>query len=204
MVTFETELCVFWCVTLLSGGLRTFFILAGYDMETKKKACCFLGHRKIAEKEKVREKLTEIIENLITEENVDVFHFGSRSEFDDLCRDVLADKKEKYPNIRRIYIRAEYQYIDKDYENYLLESCEETYFSRNAENAGAVSYIKRNFEMIDKSDVCIVYYKKDYLPQTRKKGMGFVSAYQPKSGTAIAYEYAKRKKKIIINIAEEL
>lgn len=186
------------------GWVTHFFILAGYSMETEKKACCVFGHRKITEKEQVREKLTEIIENLITEENIDVFHFGSRSEFDDLCREVLAEKKEKYPHIKRIYVRAEYQYIGKDYENYLLESCDETYFPENAENAGAASYIKRNCEMIDKSDICIVYYKEDYLPPIRKKAKGYMPDCQPKSGTAIAYGYAKRKKRKIINIAEEL
>ncbi len=173
-------------------------------METEKKACCIFGHRKFTEKEEVKEKLTEIIENLITEENVNTFLFGSQSEFDDLCREVLCKKKEKHPHIKRIYVRAEYQYIDKDYENYLLESCEETYFPESVINAGATSYINRNYEMIDKSDICIVYYKEDYLPPRRKKGKRFLSDYQPKSGTAIAYDYAKRKKKRIINVAEKL
>ena len=43
-------------------------------------------HRKINETEELKQKLTEVIENLIVHENVDTFLFGSKSEFNDLCR----------------------------------------------------------------------------------------------------------------------
>ncbi len=44
------------------------------------KSCCFFGHRKIAETPTLTEKLTNIIENLITQSNVDTFIFGSKKE----------------------------------------------------------------------------------------------------------------------------
>ena len=48
-------------------------------------------------------------------------------------------------------------------------------------------YVKRNYEMIDKSDYCIIYYNEKIAPTTRK------------SGAKIALDYAiKRKKEIFI------
>ena len=111
-------------------------------------------------------------------------------------------KKEIHPYIKRIYVRAEYPDIDKDYENYLLQRCEETYFPQRVRNAGKAAYIERNYEMIDKSDFCVVYFKDNYLPPERKNSTQNLFCFQPKSGTAIAYLYALKRKKIIINVAE--
>jgi len=63
-------------------------------METKNKTCCVFGHRKITGREELREKLSEIFENLIVYKNVDTFFVGSRSEFDSLCREILSQKKK--------------------------------------------------------------------------------------------------------------
>lgn len=55
----------------------------------------FFGHRKINETPKLIERLTKEIEGLITEKSVDLFYFGSRSEFDDLCHKTVTALKEK-------------------------------------------------------------------------------------------------------------
>lgn len=137
-------------------------------MNKENKVCCVFGHRKVTEKDVLKERLTEIFEDLIVSENVHTFLVGSRSEFDDLCREVLAVKKETYPYIQRVYVRGEYPYIDEDYENYLLARCEKTYFPERAINAGKAVYVERNYEMIDNADICIVYFKDNYLPSRRK------------------------------------
>ena len=146
----------------------------------------------------------EIFENLIVFENVDTFYVGSKSEFDELCREVLAVKKEKYPHVKRIYVRAEYPDISDDYQKYLLKSCDATYFPEKARNSGKAVYVERNLEMIDKSDICVVYFKDDYLPPRRRNSRRDLFDYQPKSGTAIAYNYAVQKKRMIINLAKAL
>ena len=168
-------------------------------MDNKRKSCCFIGHRKIEDKETVKIKLAEIVEKLISED-VDTFIVGSRSDFNELSCEVLKEKKEKYPHIKRIFIRAEYPYIDEGYEKYLLESCEETYFSERAKNANKLVYIERNYEMIDKSDICIMFYKEDYLPPKKRNGRQSFTDYQPKSGTGMAYKYAIQKNREIINL----
>ena len=166
----------------------------------KEKTCCFFGHRKIDETEELKNNLCRIIENLITNEKVDTFLFGSKSQFDDLCHKVVTKLIEKYPNIKRIYVRSAYQYIPDWYEKSLLENNEGTYFPEYMENAGRASYVERNQEMINKSDFCIVYYDENYLPPRRKNSRRDLFDYQPKSGTAVAYDYAVKKKKEIVNV----
>ncbi len=51
-----------------------------------------------------------------------------------------------------------------------------------------------------KSEFCIIYYDEQYAPQKRKKSNRDAFTYQPKSGTKIAYEYAVKKGKQIINV----
>lgn len=147
--------------------------------------CCFFGHRTINETEELKAKITEEIERLITEKKVDTFLFGSKSQFDALCLKLVTFLKEKYPHIKRVYVRAEFPVISDTYKAYLLKSYDDTYFSEKLIAAGKASYVKRNYEMIDKSRFCIFYYDKSYAP------------IKGKSGTGIALEYAVKKEKEI-------
>ncbi len=166
-----------------------------------KKTCCFFGHRKIAASDVLRDRLYEIIEDLIIYKYVDTFLFGSKSDFDKLCLAVVTELKYKYPYIRRVYVRAEFQYINDDYKAYLLQSYDDTYYPERISGSGRAAYVERNQIMIDRSDICIVYYDKNYQPPQRKNNQRDISPYQPKSGTSIAYEYAQKKKKIVIQTA---
>lgn len=152
----------------------------------KMNTCCFFGHRKINETEELKAILTKTIEKLIVEKNVDTFLFGSKSRFDSLCLEIVTEIKEKYPHIKRIYVRGEYPYINDDNKAYLLKSYEDTYFPEKLHNAGKAIYIERNYEMIDKSLFCVVYYDKENAPTTRK------------SGTKIALDYAIKHGKDIL------
>ena len=153
----------------------------------KEKTCCFFGHRKINETEELKSKLVEIIEKLIVDEKVDTFLFGSKSRFNSLCLELVSEIKEKYPHIKRVYVRAEYPYISERYKKYLLESYEDTYYPEHIIGSGRAAYVERNYVMINKSKFCIVYYDEPNAPTTRK------------SGTKIALDYAiKHKKEIII------
>ena len=118
-----------------------------------------------------------------------------------MCHKIVTDLKEKYPFIKRVYIRAAFQYIPDWYEDSLLEHYEDTYFPERAINAGKAVYVERNYEMIDKSDFCVAFYDKKYLPGKRKNSRRDLFEYQPKSGTRLAYEYVVRKNKKIINTA---
>lgn len=153
----------------------------------KEKTCCFIGHRTINETEELKLQLCVIVEKLITEQNVDTFLFGSKSRFNDLCHELVTKTKEKYPHIKRIYVRAEYPHISDRYKVYLLEDYEETYYPQKIIGSGKASYVERNYEMIDQSRFCVIYYSEKDAPKARK------------SGTKIALDYAVKKGKEIIN-----
>jgi uncharacterized phage-like protein YoqJ len=152
----------------------------------KENTCCFFGHRTINETDELRTKITEAVERLITDEKVDTFLFGSKSEFDRLCLELVTKLKEKYPHVKRIYVRAEFPYINDDYMAYLLQSYDDTYYPEKLNGAGRAAYVERNYEMINNSKYCIVYYDEPNAPTTRK------------SGTKIALDYAIKKGREII------
>ena len=153
-----------------------------------KNTCCFFGHRRINETEELKSKLYELIEKLIVEKQVDTFLFGSKSRFNSLCLEIVTQLKEKYPHIKRIYVRAEYPDINAQYTNYLLESYEDTYYPEHITGSGRAVYVERNYEMINKSYYCIVYYDEHNAPTTYK------------SGTKIALDYAIKRCKMIIRV----
>ncbi|MBE7034225.1 MAG: hypothetical protein E7406_08380 [Ruminococcaceae bacterium] len=69
-------------------------------MEAKKHTCCFFGHRKIKVTDELVKNLKGIIENLITQKQIDTFLFGSKSEFDKLCLKTVTELKNKYPILK--------------------------------------------------------------------------------------------------------
>ena len=145
--------------------------------------CCFFGHRTIHETEELKISLTQAIEGLIVNEKVDTFLFGSKSRFDDLCLALVSKLKEKYPHVRRIYVRAEFPDIGEEYKTYLLKFYEDTYYPEGMRGAGRAVYVERNREMIDRSRFCVVYYDGAAAPVTRK------------SGTKLALDYARSREK---------
>ena len=147
--------------------------------------CCFLGHRTICETDELRTQLYNTIEKLIENYGVTAFLFGSKSRFNSLCYEITTEIKKKYSHIQRIYVRAEFPDIEEEYKKYLLGYYECTYFPNCARNSGKSVYIKRNREMIDKSEYCVFYYNKLLEPTNRN------------SGTKIAYKYAIKKKRKI-------
>lgn len=149
----------------------------------------FIGHRKIEYSQELENRLTNTIEHLIVNDGADEFMFGSVSDFNDLCYDVVTELKERYVHIRRIRVRAEFEHIDDEYTEFLLSIYEDTFYPPQVHGAGRLSYIKRNQVMVDMCDILIVYFNEKYVPYT-----------QTNSGTKIAVEYAKKKNKRLINL----
>ncbi len=147
--------------------------------------CCFIGHRRMDSTENLIAKINKLIEHLIVYNGVTTFIFGSRSEFNDLCLSAVTQFKDRFPNIARVYIRAEYPIITDEYEAFLLQSYESTYYPREIKGAGRAVYVERNRHMIDVSNYCVFYYN---------------HAAKPTGGTALAYNYAVRKQKNILII----
>lgn len=150
----------------------------------------FLGHRKIENREKIRSITTAVIAKLIAQ-GADTFLFGSRSEFDSLCHEIVSEFKRNNPQLQRVYVRAEYEFINDDYTSYLLEQFESTFFPKEVSNAGKAAYIKRNQVMIDLCDLAVVYYDENVSPANSQ------------SGTARAVQYLLKRKKRFINIKSQ-
>ena len=169
----------------------------------KHKTCSFFGHRKIEQTEELKTRLQSTIIHLIESERVAIFLIGSRSEFNSLCHAIVTELKEKYPHIqRRAYtcrhetctLEKERAYWEEIYSHYksqpvTLLGVEEEIEHKTKYEAGRASYVERNQAMIDNSDFCVFYYNKNYHLPTKTN-----------SGTKIAFEYALRKKKKVINL----
>lgn len=160
---------------------------------------CFIGHRTIDRSKELVSALEETVIALI-KRGATTFLFGSMSEFDNLAWEVVTALKGEYPFIKRVYVRAEYQSIDTSYEEYLLQSYEETYFPSKVEKAGKYSYVERNYEMIDNANCCVFYYDENYKPIKQNSRCNGQVSVARNSGTKIAYDYAVRKAKKIINL----
>lgn len=179
------------------------------------KVCSFFGHRKIEITKELKEKVRAVVEDLIVNHNVLTFLFGSRSDFDYLCRLVVTELKEDHPSIKRIAyacksesftLESERVEMKKLYSNFFkqevkLLGVEEGFEYKTKYTSGRASYVERNQAMIDDSDYCVFYYNENYKPEMRKYSKRDVCFYQPKSGTKLAYSYAKQKRKILINVA---
>lgn len=175
--------------------------------------CCFVGHRKVENQELIKKKVKEVVGLLIVEKGVRTFCFGSRSEFDDICHAVVTDFKKTYFDIIRINYNYKSEYIVKSNEREELEAgwskllkkevklkdYERGKISDRVYSAGKASYVERNEEMIDDSDYCVFFYYEDYVPKPNNPRQTSKT-----SGTKLAYDYAMRKKKVIINVADEV
>ena len=181
---------------------------------TNTKTCSFFGHRKINITKEQEQKLKVIIEDLIINNNVTNFLFGSKSEFDSLCHSIVSELKQKHPNIKRIKYtcksesclleneKGKWENILSKLEKQKITLCayEKEFEHKTKYSSGKASYIERNFAMIDNSDYCIFYYDENYKPPTRKHKKSDAFKYQPNSGTSLSFYYAKQKNKFIINI----
>lgn len=163
------------------------------------KTCCFIGHRKTEETTSLKAELRRVLCDL-TEKGADTFIFGDHSEFNTLCYNEVTKLKNEYPQIRRIKFRKDYQDIDESKKKYFLDGYEDNICPDSIANAGKAVYVQRNRAMIDTSDCCIFYYDENYKPERRKETKRSLTDYQPKSGTRLAFEYARSKNKTIINI----
>lgn len=163
------------------------------------KSVCFIGHRKIEDTPKLRAHLESVILNLIENGAIN-FIFGDNSEFDSLCYKTVTKLKERYPEIKRIKLRKDYEEADDYTMQFLISGFEGSACPKGIERAGRAAYVERNRAMITESEVCIFYYDENYLPPRRKNSKHDLTDYQPKSGTALAYAFAEKNKKRIINV----
>lgn len=177
-------------------------------------SCSFIGHRKIEITNELKEKVYSVIEDLIINKGVNLFLFGSRSQFNDFCHMIVSKLKEKYKNVKRVcytcksevcVLEKSRKELDKKCSNLFNSEIhflgyEEEYEHKTKYSSYKGYYVERNQAMIKNSYYCVFYYNEAYKPKLRKRSKKDFFEYQPKSGTKLAYEYAKKNNKVIINV----
>lgn len=163
--------------------------------------CCFIGHRRIENEESVRERVENIIRSLLdcgTRE----FIFGDHSEFCDICYEVLSQMITEYSDIVRIHYSTLSKNQSESVMRFFVFGYEKTVFAEDyyATRATKAIYVIRDRAMIDESDVCVFYYSSEYIPIKKESSKTVKSVKESASGTRIAFEYAVKKNKKIINL----
>ena len=158
-------------------------------MYNKYMKVAIVGRRKINKSQDLIDKLTKVFVELIENEGADTFLFGSQSQFDDLCYEIVTELRYKYTHIQRIWVRAEYRYCSEDYLRRVLTFYEDTIYPKRVYNAGRFAYIARNEVLVDMCDVLLTYLDSIYKRNTA-------------SGTKMTFDYAQKMRKRIINILD--
>ena len=139
--------------------------------------CTFFGHRNCPST--ICESLKKVIADLIINKKTTQFYIGNNGNFDAIVLRMLEDLKREHPHINYEIVLA-YIPIDKN-----IEKFPNAFIPDGIENVPkrfAISY--RNKWMITHSDAVIAYFRKTY------------------GGAYSFFEFAKKKNKLCINIAD--
>ncbi len=153
--------------------------------ETKKVCSCF-GHSDVEETDRLRERVSEEIDNAIAN-GVRVFLFGGISDFDNLIHEIVSEKKAQNPllEIERVYCLPLVKGSSKPPEKKGYERLDVPAKS-SGHRYTSISY--RNYAMVDQSDWVLFY------AEERKNSVAYKT-----------YKYALRLKsnKKIVNFATQ-
>ena len=113
--------------------------------------CTFFGHRDCPDS--IKTQLREVLIDLVTNHNVDMFYVGNQGRFDEIVRGVLRELKKEYPQINDAVVLAYMPGKQTEFEDYSdtmlpegIESIHRRY---------AISW--RNNWMIRQSDYIVTY-----------------------------------------------
>ena len=113
--------------------------------------CTFFGHRDCPES--IKPKLRGVLEELITNHDVDMFYVGNQGQFDAIVRNVLKELKHEYPQINYAVVLAYMPGKQNEYEDY-----SDTMLPEGIESVHpryAISW--RNNWMLKQSDYVVTY-----------------------------------------------
>ena len=131
--------------------------------QNTKKACAFTGHRELG-KDFSPLLLKKKVENLITQENVDIFYVGMAMGFDLIAAETVLKLKKNYA-VKLIacipFYGQEKYFSEKDKKRYfeILKNCDERITVSEKYLKGCL--LKRNRYKVDNADFLIAYLKKD-------------------------------------------
>ena len=141
-------------------------------------ACTFFGHRECPDS--IKTQLREVLIDLVTNHDVDMFYVGNQGRFDAIVRGVLRELKKEYSQIDYAVVLAHMPGKRTEYDDYsdtMLPEGIESVYPRYA-----ISW--RNNWMLRQSDYVVTYIIHSW-------------------GGAVQYSNkAKHQGKIVINLIE--
>ena len=143
----------------------------------------FCGHSNCLFSDEEKEKLKQLLIKETRKNPPCKFYLGGYGDFDSLCLRTLRELKTDLPNIELLFITP---YLDKNYSKLELAKYyyDDVIFPPIENVPRKFAILKRNEWMVEQADLVIAYVKYSW------------------GGAAKTLEYAKRKKKRIINIAK--
>ena len=139
--------------------------------------CTFFGHHDAPSD--VKEKIKNILIDLIENKNVRKFLVGNNGSFDYYVRQILIELKHNYDYIDFAVVLA---YISETKEFAGVDNCYTLYPEKVANGPAKFAILRRNNYMIDNADIVITYVHRIY---------GGAQQFKEKS---------EKKGKIVINI----
>ena len=140
--------------------------------------CTFFGHRDC--QETIRPKLREVLIDLITNYEVDMFYVGHQGQFDAYVYSELKKLKQEYPQINYAVVLADMPGKKTEYDDY-----SDTMFPEGIESVHpryAISWC--NDWMLQQSDYVVAYITHSW------------------GGAAKYAERAERQQKTVINVGK--
>ena len=123
----------------------------------------------------IAEKVQDVITKLVIKDGAYIFLFSNAGQFDDDCYEIVSKLKKRYPYIERHYYHGTFDY-DRGYVDWMSEFYDFVHFSAKGL---VISSHLRNCIMIDLCDVVVT------------------------CGAMSTVEYARKKKKRIMNLIEQ-
>ena len=142
----------------------------------------FFGHSNCLFNDDIKKQLKNILLDEIIKNPISKFYLGGYGDFDGLCLRTLRELKHDFPTIEILFITP---YLDKNYSKLELAKYyyDDVIFPPIESVPRKFAILKRNEWMVEQADLVIAYVKYSW------------------GGAAKTLEYAKRKKKAIINLA---
>ena len=157
-----------------------------HELRVKDMIITFAGHAFISFSDRVKESIKEQIRNLIVDAEPIRCYLGGYGAFDEMCAAACRELKREYDCIQLVYITP-YLDLAQQEKIRLMQNCAlyDTSIYPPIENVPPrYAIVKRNEWMITNADLIIVYVNRNY------------------GGAYKSLQFAKRKKKRIINIVD--
>lgn len=150
------------------------------ELQKREKVCTFFGHADSPTN--IKKEIQKVIEDLILQKGVNTFYVGTNGNFDRMVQSVLIDLKKQYPNLECCTVLAYIPGIKPEFD-VAYEKLETLYPDGLEKVPKRFAIDWRNKWMVQQSDYVISYVCHSF------------------GGAAKYMELAKRKKKIVYNLA---